>query len=215
MEEWDEWLVAQQSWFPTPEVSMQLQAPLLGIKLALSPASEHTQEQGVTHSPPNTWLGEMSGTPVPLCKQVPWLPLLHRYQKAQASRNGSPRSSTLELSSLRPMQEVGPQNFHCPRALLSWACSSAIGLWSLMPLWEIRPENSHHLQAWFSQTSCSTTEPAAPTGNQAPKLPQPMGFVLLCLQQLPWFLEVQVDPRASAALWAPDDSSLVAFLVHR
>jgi hypothetical protein len=46
----------------------------------------------------------------------------------------------------------------------------------------------------------------------------PTGFVLLCLQQLLWLLEVhalvQVDPRDSAALWAPDDSSLLALLPH-
>jgi hypothetical protein len=39
-----------------------------------------------------------------------------------------------------------------------------------------------------------------------------------CLQQLPWLLEahapVQVDPRASAALWASDDSKSPALLLH-
>jgi hypothetical protein len=40
----------------------------------------------------------------------------------------------------------------------------------------------------------------------------------LCLQQLPWLLEshapTQVDPRVSAALWAPYDSSLPNLLLH-
>jgi hypothetical protein len=45
-----------------------------------------------------------------------------------------------------------------------------------------------------------------PLHKQAPKLLLPEGLVPLCLQQLLWLLEahttVQVDPRASAALWA-------------
>jgi hypothetical protein len=40
----------------------------------------------------------------------------------------------------------------------------------------------------------------------------------LCLQQLPWLLEthalMQVEPKASAALWAPDNSRLQALLPH-
>jgi hypothetical protein len=41
----------------------------------------------------------------------------------------------------------------------------------------------------------------------------------LCLQQLPWLLEahtpMQVGPRASTALWAPDNSSPPALQPHR
>jgi hypothetical protein len=43
-------------------------------------------------------------------------------------------------------------------------------------------------------------------------------LVPLCLQQLPWVLEAhsptQVDPRVSTALWAPDNSSLLALLTN-
>jgi hypothetical protein len=53
-------------------------------------------------------------------------------------------------------------------------------------------------------------------GKQASELPLPEGLVPLCLQQLSWLLEVhtqkQIDPKASAALWTPDDSSLLALL---
>jgi hypothetical protein len=47
----------------------------------------------------------------------------------------------------------------------------------------------------------------------------PRGLVPPCLQQLLWLQEAhtttQVDPKTSAALWAPDNSSLPALLPHR
>jgi hypothetical protein len=55
-------------------------------------------------------------------------------------------------------------------------------------------------------------------GKQASGLSLPANLGPLCLQQFPWLLEahapVQVDPRASDTLWAPDDSSLLALLPH-
>jgi hypothetical protein len=54
---------------------------------------------------------------------------------------------------------------------------------------------------WLLEAGTWQAVPWTPTGLDPP-----------CLQPLPWLLEVhtptQVDPRASAALWATDDSSL-------
>jgi hypothetical protein len=54
---------------------------------------------------------------------------------------------------------------------------------------------------------------------QAPELPLPTGFIFPWLQQLLWLLgacaSAQVDPKASAALQAPDNLSLLALLPHR
>jgi hypothetical protein len=52
---------------------------------------------------------ETPGKPAPLCKQDPWLPLLHRKQKTQATRLGFPRSNTTEQSFLQPIQEISPE----------------------------------------------------------------------------------------------------------
>jgi hypothetical protein len=59
----------------------------------------------------------------------------------------------------------------------------------------------------------------ASVGNQALECPLPTGSVLLSQQQLLWLLEahapMQEVSRASAAWWAPDDSSLLDLLPHR
>jgi hypothetical protein len=61
--------------------------------------------------------------------------------------------------------------------------------------------------------------PEACAGNQVLEHPLPAGSVLLNWKQLPWLLEahtqMQIDHRASAAWWAPDDSSPLALLPHR
>jgi hypothetical protein len=49
-------------------------------------------------------------------------------------------------------------------------------------------------------------------GKQAPEFLLPEDLVALCLQQLLWLLEV--DPRASAALWISDNLGPLALLPH-
>jgi hypothetical protein len=126
----------------------------------VSPASHHTQEHGAPCSPllNKCYLHpEMPGKPVPLCKQKPQLLLLlYPLQKAQASRLGSPGSSTTELHSLKPMQEIRPQNSRCPQAWFSQLGNSTTELCSLKPIWEIRAQGSCYPKAWFP-CACSTT----------------------------------------------------------
>jgi hypothetical protein len=78
----------------------------------------------------------------------------------------------------------------------------------------------HNQQALFSH-ACSTTVLGfwkTVPGQEVPELLLPTDFVLSCLQQLLWLLEayalVPVNPRASPALWAPEKSSLLAWLSH-
>jgi hypothetical protein len=70
-----------------------------------------------------------------------------------------------------------------------------------------------------TSSSCCTTLPEACASKQAQGLLLPAGLGASSLQQLPWLLEThtptQVDPMASAALWTPDDSSLLALLPPR
>jgi hypothetical protein len=68
-----------------------------------------------------------------------------------ANRRREPAgSSPTELSSLKPMQEMGPWNDGCTWALFSYSGSSAPGLRFQKPIWESRTQNSHSLLAWFS-----------------------------------------------------------------
>jgi hypothetical protein len=104
-----------------------------------------------------------------------------------------------------------PQGSRYLKVWFHHACSTTI-LPSWSPLLEHRPQNSRCPRVWFSPCACSSS--SAFTGKQAPGLPLTAAMSSLCLQQLPWLLEAytptQVDPRASTALWEPDDSSPAA-----
>jgi hypothetical protein len=76
-----------------------------------------------------------------------WLLLLNGKQKVQASRLRYPRSNTTELSSLKPIQEIGPRNTPGCRYGFWSIVSRATKLHSLKSMWEIGPGNYHCLQA--------------------------------------------------------------------
>jgi hypothetical protein len=95
-------------------------------------------------------------------------------------------AAPLHYPSWHPCLESRPQNSHC---LKVYPAPAAVAVDPGSPLPASKPQGSHCLQTWVPR-ACSNCHGS---WNHAP---------------------MQIDPRASAALWAPDNSSPLDLLTY-
>jgi hypothetical protein len=89
-------------------------------------------------------------------------------------------------------------------------------------IWKAGPRIPAFQRLGSSVVAATTLAPASPAPTSSPQgshCLQTWILCAMCLQQLLWLLEahtqMKADPRASAALWTPDNSSPLALLPHR
>jgi hypothetical protein len=196
-----------------PEVTAQLQAPLLRGK-PCCPAHKRTQSSTLSpNTHPTTYTLKHQGSQHPCVSRSHGSHCSTRWQKAQASRLGSPSNSTTELSlalelwlptgsvllsgqqshrTAPPEAHVGNQALEHPlpvgSVLLWWQQHYRPKLPAAQAEKKNRPPNFHCLLARFSQAFSSPTEwrsGEACSENKALECLLPAGSVLLSQQQLP------------------------------